>query len=175
MNKYLIYGLYCPFTDNLHYVGQSRTAMTRPMQHLTEYTSQKIYEWVSQLKFLGYKPVIKILEECNEKNINEREKFWIKKSKEEGSYLLNITYNHTKNILLQKEYEFGDADIMAISQIIRETRKERNILQEELCQAAGITRPTLHMIEKGNSQTIYNNLRKVLDVLGFEITIKKKS
>jgi hypothetical protein len=23
MNKYLIYGLYCPFTDNLHYIGKS--------------------------------------------------------------------------------------------------------------------------------------------------------
>ena len=131
MNKYLIYGLYCPFTDNLHYVGQSSTGMTRPMQHLTEFTSQKIYEWVSELKFLGYKPIIKILEECNEDTINEREKFWIKKSKEEGCYLLNITHNHTRNILLQKEYVFGDSDIMAIAKIIRETRKDLNMLQEE--------------------------------------------
>lgn len=175
MNKYLIYGLYCPFIDNLHYIGKSSSGMIRPKSHMRGIHSKKIGEWVDQLKFLGYKPIIKILEECTKDNLDEKEKIWIKKSKDEGAYLLNVTYNKTKNILSQKEYEFSDLDILTIAKIIRETRHKLDIRQEDLCKMAGITRPTLYMIEKGNNKTIYNNLKKVLDILGFEITIRKKS
>jgi DNA-binding XRE family transcriptional regulator len=142
---------------------------------MTGRSSKKIGEWVDQLKFLGYKPIIKILEECSKDNLDEKEKYWIKKSKDEGAYLLNVVYNKTEKILFQKEYEFSDADILTIAKIIRETRHKLDIRQEDLCEAAGITRPTLYMIEKGNNKTVYNNLKKVLGILGFEITIRKKS
>jgi hypothetical protein len=63
MQQYIIYGLYCPFTDNIHYIGKSTVGMLRPLSHMTKSHSTKINEWVSQLKVLGYKPIIKILEE----------------------------------------------------------------------------------------------------------------
>jgi hypothetical protein len=39
---------------------------------------------------------------------------------------------------------------------------------------AEITRSTLYMIEKGNNKMIFENIKKVLDILGFEIIIQKK-
>jgi len=63
--------------------------MVRPLTHLTKSHSDKINEWVHSLKFLGYRPIIKILEECTAENIDSREAEWIKKSIEDGYYLLN--------------------------------------------------------------------------------------
>jgi DNA-binding XRE family transcriptional regulator len=175
MNKYLIYGLYCPFTDSLHYVGKSSSGMTRPKAHMTAASSKKIGEWVEHLKFLGYKPTIRILEECTKDNLEEQEKFWIEKAKDEGYYLLNVSCNKTDKILLQKPYEFSDLDILKIAKIIRETRHKLEMRQEDLCEMAEISRPTLTMIEKGNNKAIFNNLKKVLNILGYEIILKKKS
>ena len=71
MNNFIIYGLYCPITNDLHYVGKSSVGLIRPLTHLTQSHSDKINEWVSQLKFLGHAPVIKILEVCTENNLDE--------------------------------------------------------------------------------------------------------
>ncbi len=35
------------FTDNLHYVGKSTVGMSRPMQHMALYHSEKINVWVN--------------------------------------------------------------------------------------------------------------------------------
>lgn len=174
MEKFLIYGLYCPFTDNLHYVGKSTSYMIRPMEHMTDSHSEKINEWVTQLRLLGYKPIIKILEVCTEENLNEREIAWIKKSKEYGCYLLNVAHNHIDKITSQKEYNFEYSDIIIIGNKIRETRQALNLRQEDLCTMAKISRPTLIGIENGNKKIIYDNLKRVLNVLGYELTIKNK-
>lgn len=175
MKKNLVYGLYCPFTDELHYIGKSSKGMTRPLEHLTESHSDKINEWVRQLKILGYKPIIKVLEKCNETNLDNKEKKWIKKSRNEGCYLLNVINNSTNKILNKKEYEFDDGDILIIGKIIRETRKENQFTQEDFSKMASISRKTLWGIENGNKHVVYNNLKKVLDILGYEIKIQKKN
>ena len=40
---------------------------------------------------------------------------------------------------------------------------------------AKISRPTLSMIENGNKKARFYNIKKVLNVLGYEITVKKKN
>ena len=142
---------------------------------MTESHSEKINEWVFQLKILGYKPVIKILEECDENNLDEKEKEWIKKSIDEGCYLLNVAHNHADNIISKKEYIFEDADIQIISKTIKESRNYQNLRQEDICKMAKISRPTLSMIENGNKKARFYNIKKVLNVLGYEITVKKKN
>jgi DNA-binding XRE family transcriptional regulator len=146
--------------------------MIRPLKHMTDSHSEKINEWVSQLKKLGYKPIIKILEVCTENNLDEKEIAWIKKSKEDGCYLLNLTHNHVDNIITQKEYNFEYSDIIVIGKTIKETRQTLNLRQEDLCSMAKISRPTLIGIENGNKKIIYDNLKRVLNVLGYELTIK---
>jgi len=174
MNKYIIYGLYCPFTDSLHYVGKSSSYMIRPTQHLTESHSEKINEWVSQLKFLGHKPIIRILEECTETNIDERELAWIKKSADEGCYLLNTVHNHTNKILLQREYELENVDVLTIGKMINEARISAKLTGIELSQMAGIHRQTLRSIENGDTKVSIGNLKGVLNILGYDIIIRKK-
>jgi hypothetical protein len=91
-SQYLIYGLYCPITDNLHYVGKSSTYLTRPLQHMSRSHSHKIREWVKQLKELGHIPIIKVLEYViNPDELDSRERYWIERSKNEGCYSLRVT------------------------------------------------------------------------------------
>lgn len=175
MDKYIIYGLYCPFTNKLHYVGKSSHGMTRPLQHLNKSHSEKIGEWVIQLKFIGYKPIVKILEECNENNVDEKEKIWIQKAIDEGQYLLNITHNNTLTILKQKEYENEDTDILIIGKTIKDARVNLGFTQNYLSEMAGIDRSTLYRIERGNKQITIKNLKEILRVLDYELIIKSKN
>jgi len=175
MDKYIIYGLYCPFTNKLHYVGKSSHGMTRPLQHLNKSHSEKIGEWVIQLKFIGYKPIVKILEECNENNVDEKEKIWIQKAIDEGQYLLNITHNNTLTILKQKEYENEDTDILIIGKTIKDARVNLGFTQNNLSEMAGIDRSTLYRIERGNKQITIKNLKEILRVLDYELIIKSKN
>jgi DNA-binding XRE family transcriptional regulator len=174
MNKYLIYGLYCPFTNKLHYIGKSSSYMIRPLQHLNDSHSEKINEWVQQLKFLNHKPIVKILEECTEENFNEKEKEWIKKSNEENCYLLNVAHNYVDKVISQKEYEVEDVDMLLIGKTIKEVRINAELTQEKLSEMAGIDRSTLRRIERGNKQITIKNLKCVLNVFGFEMIIRKK-
>lgn len=174
MRKYLIYGLYCPFTDELHYVGKSTCGMVRPLEHLTKSHSEKINEWVAQLKRIGYVPIIKVLEECNEENIDDRELFWIKESKNNGCYLLNVMHNRSGGILTKKEYAAENIFYYKISDIIKQTRLSLDLSSERVSSLAGISRPTLVTIERSLEKTTLHNVKKVLDVLGLEIEIKTK-
>ena len=174
MKKYIVYGLYCPFSNKLHYIGKSSSYMIRPLQHLNDSHSEKINEWVQQLKFLNYKPIIKILEECTEENFDEKEKEWIKKSIHEGHYLLNVAHNHAEEIISQKEYEIENVDMLLIGKTIKEARIDAELTQGALSEKAGIDRTTLYRIERGNKQITIKNLKSVLNALGFEMIIRKK-
>ena len=173
MKKCLIYGLYCPFLDEPHYIGKSSTSMVRPLSHLNKSHSNEINEWVRQLKFLGYKPIIKILEECNINNVDEKELFWIKKISNNGYYLLNKSHNKIDFILNKKEYKFNDDDILNVADMIKQKRKELNYTQLDVSNLCGINRSTYIEIEKGSKKTTYGNLKKVLNVLGYKIKIEK--
>jgi DNA-binding XRE family transcriptional regulator len=148
--------------------------MTRPIQHLNESHSEKINEWILQLKFLGYKPIVKILEECTEINLDEKEKEWIKKSINEGHFLLNIAHNHTNKIISQKEYDVENINMLMIGKTIKEARIDAELTQGALSEMAGIDRTTLYRIERGNKQITIKNLKSVLNALGFEMIIRKK-
>jgi hypothetical protein len=175
MDKYLIYGLYCPFTDSLHYVGKSTIGMIRPNSHMTKSHSEKINEWVSCLKFFGYSPIVKILEVCNENSIDSKEIEWINKSINDGCYLLNVSHNSSDNILLKKEYDFDNKDVIKIGGIIKKTRLLKDMSTIELSHLSKISRPTLLSLEKGINNIALSNLIKVLKVLDLEIKIINKN
>jgi hypothetical protein len=173
MVKFLIYGLYCPFTGNIHYVGKTSVGMIRPLSHITNSHSEKINLWVSQLKFLNYKPVVKIIEECSKDNLDERELYWINKEIESGAYLLNSSHNDAERILIQKEYKFEYEDIVKMGALIREERRNQKMTTVILSLLAKIDRSTLVRIENGNRQVTLKNIKKVLSVLGLKISIIK--
>ena len=75
MNEYTIYGLKCPITDEIKWVGRTKNLKRRYETHWTNFKSenpQKI-EWIKHLKFKQIKPILIILKELKP---NEDSNFW---------------------------------------------------------------------------------------------------
>lgn len=173
MNKYLIYGLYCPITDNIHYIGKSSRGFIRPTEHMNRSHSIKISTWVESLSMLGYKPVVKILEECTSDNINEKEIYWIEKLSGEGEYLLNMTHNNVSEIIINNKYSFKD-DLYRIGREIKKIRNNMGLSQELIAKTSNIDRKTLYRIECGHKGIVLSAILRVLSVLGYELVLKEK-
>jgi len=91
-NKFLLYGLYCPITNELRYVGVTTgTLNDRLSGHLRNPTNGKIAYWFKTLNKSDLKPIIKLIKEYDNyvdllnSEINE-----IKKNRELGVNLMNI-------------------------------------------------------------------------------------
>lgn len=76
MNIY-IYKLIDPRNNEVRYIGKTVSIKRRYKQHL--YDKRKSYKssWVQSLRTLKLKPILEILEICDESNWAEREIFWI--------------------------------------------------------------------------------------------------
>lgn len=94
-NKNIIYGLTCPDTGIVRYIGKSSSGLARPNQHKSKssligisHKNNWIKSLLSQNKVYG----IKVIEECDSKEVlNEREIYWIKFYKDGGHNLVNST------------------------------------------------------------------------------------
>lgn len=92
MKKVYIYGLSDPITNEIRYIGKTVNMKNRYKKHVyqSKYLKTKIGNWIKKLISINLKPNILLIEECEENNWIEREKYWIKKYKEDGYNLLNI-------------------------------------------------------------------------------------
>ena len=90
----IIYGLFDPRLPNeIRYVGKTKMKLTKRIQYHVEESRRKLkgtykIHWINKLLNENIRPKGIILEECNEDNWQEREKFWIAK--------LNNLTNSTK-------------------------------------------------------------------------------
>ena len=175
-SKYIIYGLFCPVTDNLHYVGKSSSALFRPSRHLLKSHSEKIREWVDDLGKLNARPVIKILEYCDNKDLLiEKEKFWIYKSVKEGCSLLNDSFITSAALIIGTEKYLNEkigGTLKNISEFVKSQRKLRDSTQAELAEKSQIGLKTLRKIEQNRNYTI-DSIIRLVSYLGAELTIKK--
>ncbi len=90
MKIYQIYGLYCPFTDELKYIGAtSKKLKRRLIEHIQRRTREnnKRCDWLLSLG--DTKPIIKPIDICDESNWEEKERYWIAKYREDGISLFN--------------------------------------------------------------------------------------
>lgn len=83
MKKVLIYCLKNPITNEIRYVGKtSRKLCQRLGNHIynAKYTkhNKHLSNWILSLLNQGLKPIIEILDECNEYNWQDMERYWIK-------------------------------------------------------------------------------------------------
>jgi DNA-binding transcriptional regulator YiaG len=165
MKKFIIYGLFCPFTDNLHYIGKSTSYMTRPQQHLTKSHSDKINEWVAHLKTFGYTPIIKILTDCDDENeLRSLESQYISNSIKDGCYLLNEQQNSTTHIMSQRKPQLNDSYILdknttlfELGEYLRIIRISANLTQQQLSEKCGVSVGTIKHISKNTSIRIVGN------------------
>lgn len=65
MCKYELYGLYCPNTDELKYIGITKNGLRKRLNsHLKNPTNQFISSWFNDLKHENKKPIIRQIKEC---------------------------------------------------------------------------------------------------------------
>jgi len=75
-----IYGLLCPLTKEVMYVGKSDVPEARILAHLSESAGGLRYPkclWIRELKKMGLKPGLAIIETCPYDTWKERERHWI--------------------------------------------------------------------------------------------------
>ena len=167
----IIYGLYCPVTDRLHYVGKSSTNLFRPLSHMSRSHSPKIREWVNELKELGLKPEIKILEEVEFiEHLSDREKYWIQKSITEGCYLLNVALNTAKNLMTEEVRSYTyiphhPNPYKELANVVKYERAKAGLTVEQLAEYTDLTPGFIHETENGKERMI--KLEKTIQLLDF--------
>lgn len=74
-----IYSLKDPETNEIRYVGKTTNINTRLKAHITRSKHNKYHSarWVQSVLKRGFRPIIELIEECNEENWVEKEKYWI--------------------------------------------------------------------------------------------------
>jgi group I intron endonuclease len=90
MSKFLIYAL-LDQDNQARYVGMSTSGLVRPSKHFMpssfNHKTKKhyhLYNWIRKSLNEGFKPTIKVLEECTKENLYSKEQFWISFYKESG-------------------------------------------------------------------------------------------
>lgn len=63
---------------------------------------------------------------------------------------------------------------MDISQQLRQARLANGVSIRQLAAAAGVSKTTVTNIEQGHKSTSVSLVQRMLAVLGYELTIKKK-
>jgi group I intron endonuclease len=72
-----IYKLIDPRNNEVRYVGKTINIKRRYKQHLYDKRASHKSSWVQSLRTHKLKPVLEILEICNDNNWKEREVYWI--------------------------------------------------------------------------------------------------
>lgn len=89
--RFFVYGLLDPDTYDIKYIGQSSQGLRRLNRSL-EKSSLKASlpknEWIRTLISSGKIPLFKILEVCESRELDQRERFWIDRC--DPSFLLNV-------------------------------------------------------------------------------------
>jgi len=93
VKKYNLYGLFCPITNHLKYVGITIYPLNKRLSsHLSNPTNTIIRDWFNELKLNNKKPNIKLLKECeNYEDLVQSEINTIKYYKDLGCTLFNVS------------------------------------------------------------------------------------
>jgi DNA-binding XRE family transcriptional regulator len=176
--KKLIYALKCPFTNSMHYIGKSTQGMTRPLQHLKQSHSEKINQWVNELKQIGHSPIVEVIEYVNiNDDIDKRERYWIQKELNNGTYLLNSILISPLLISPNLEQILSDDDgfdMLKIATFIKEKRRQIKMTQPEFSERFGISLKVLRKIEQGKTNIMLDGLFEVLHIFGCTIEVTRK-
>lgn len=131
--KTYIYGLVDPETGKMRYVGKSNNPKVRYQCHLQDKnTNPHKTAWIRGLSERGLKPELVILEETTQKQWEERERYWIKRYRDEGAPLVNILEGGASfpvKILVESWDELispflSDAELTVFSGLSEETKKD---------------------------------------------------
>lgn len=174
--KRLIYALCCPVTKEIHYIGKSSQGLVRPKQHLSNSHSEKISEWVKDLKFLGKSPDIKILKYLDDhEDLDTLERYFVDKHMADGAYLLNHTLV-TPIMISQHIVQSTDNifDISEIANFVKARRKQTGLSQEEFADRAGVALTVIRKIEQNDPSLSLRSVQTVIAMFGGKIIVGRK-
>lgn len=107
MYKVRIYSLNCPLSNDVKYVGKTKSDLSiRLSAHLSNPDSniQKTM-WIKSLKDKGLKPTINLLEVVNDSEWEAKEIWWIEYHLENGHELLNQKLDQNHKTVILKQYK----------------------------------------------------------------------
>lgn len=181
-----IYALKDPITNEIRYIGKTVSSLDRRLRgHVcNRVMSGRSYlgNWIKSLYNKNLKPVISLIEECEDNIWEEREKYWIRTMRQDGVRLVNFTqggevgclgYKHTdeakKRISLLNSRPKSLSWIQNAAQAVRTARStpicqydmQRNLIKEwdSICYAADSLGDTTRAKVK-NIHSCCNNKRK---------------
>lgn len=154
-NNVYIYGLKCPLSGQVKYIGKTNDLKRRYYEHNQTHRNRKSKKnsWIISLKKKDLSPIMEVLEKCCEQNWEEQEKKWIRYFLKNGYDLKNIMEGGGR-----KDYTFT-----------KETRKNMSIAQQKRRKSMpkddnGNTIFPQHFIDKlsksaKSNKKILNNLK----------------
>lgn len=101
--KHFIYTLTDPRTRVIRYVGKTNKPAIRFAMHLCERRGTHKNNWLNNLKSLGLRPIMDVIEECTCETWAERERFWIAHFRQLGYPLTNLDSGGCSGKLLSEE------------------------------------------------------------------------
>lgn len=176
MGKIFIYALRCPVTNAIHYIGKTTQGMVRPRSHFTNSHSDKINEWVSDLKSLGHVPKISVIENVTFGNLNERERYWINKCIDDGCDLLNEALMIPAAIRPDYDNIIGESQsdgYLEIGRFVKARRRAIGLTQSELAYKLGIALKVVRKVEQGDPSLVLTGLLRILDAFGHTLTVRR--
>lgn len=100
MIKVYIYGIVCPKTKKIMYVGKSKDPHKRLISHFSVSRKENLWHlspvnlWIRLSEKEDKKPTLIIIEECLEHESKDKEIYWIDKFYNKNNKLLNVSYNY---------------------------------------------------------------------------------
>ena len=97
LKKQFIYSLSDPITNEVRYIGKTNNPKNRYKRHLQKCYLEKYDKnthksnWIKSLLKVGGKPIMNIIQECDSSNVNELEIYWVRKFKDDGFRLTNLS------------------------------------------------------------------------------------
>lgn len=93
--EYFIYTLSDPISKEIKYIGKTKNLKDRLQRHMSpcnlKQTWQSKTKWLKYLKNNGLKPIMEVLDQGDENNIDQLEIYWISQFKSWGFKLKNET------------------------------------------------------------------------------------
>jgi len=105
INTVYIYALIDPVTTFVRYVGKSKNPLFRYIQHCYAYDNNDKDNWIKQLKSIGLKPEIKIIDKVPTELAHEKEAFYINDYAKNGHPLFNlVSLNELSTISIKVDF-----------------------------------------------------------------------
>lgn len=134
MTQYQLYGLYCPDTDLLKYIGITKNGLqNRLNSHLSKPTNEFISSWFNDLKLENKKPIIRQIKECQSYDeLLKEEIYEISKYRKLNYELYNISDGGDINPMLGKTHSEEARKKISLTHKGRKMTEELRLKRKEL-------------------------------------------